>query len=202
MRINTPEVVSLVKKAFPEYNGRRISVEPFHGPMAMNSYWSGGSRDYWAIVNMVTGQQVQIQENGTPWNPGIAPLQALPVNAAIVRHGCGPYESVTVYVNPENLNRYMLPDSTELTRDQKIVLSATRGLKSSYAGIKNYRFSRAASIASITLEQWETAKAELISSGHLNKAGAITDDGRNAIGRTDLYELMPTARVLPELQLA
>ena len=38
----------------------------------------------------------------------------------------------------------------------------------------------------ITTGEWETAKAELIADGMLNKAGAITAKGKNAIGNASL----------------
>lgn len=189
MRIKTPEVMALVHAAFPEYKGKRINVESFRGPMTMQSYWSGGSRDYWSVVNMDTLKSIDIPENGTTWNPAIGPLKELPLNGAVVRYTMGPHESVGVYVNPANLNQFLLPETTELSRDHKIVLAATSGLKSSYGGIKNYRFHEASERTGITLERWEAAKAQLVKDGYLNKAGAITDNGRNAIGRTDLYQL-------------
>ncbi len=185
--------MALVHAAFPGYNGRKVSVNPFVGPMTMNSYWSGGSRDYWAVVDMETFKHAEIPENGTMWNPSLGPLKELPLNGAVIRYTMGPYESVGVYVNAANMNQFLLPASTiELAHNHKIVLAATQGLKSSYAGIKNYRFHQAHERTGITLERWEAAKAQLIKDGYLNKAGAITDNGRNAIGSTDLYQLKET----------
>jgi len=83
----------------------------------------------------------------------------------------------------------MLPQKPALTWAQSVVLAATRGLKSSYAGIPNYRRHAAQREVGITIEEWETAKAECISKGFLNRAGAITDDGRNVIEWTQLYTL-------------
>lgn len=78
---------------------------------------------------------------------------------------------------------------SEVSGDVAVVLAATRGLKASYGGVSNYRLSEARRLTGITPERWEAAKAECIRRGLLNRAGAITVKGRNAIGRTDLYIL-------------
>lgn len=190
MNINSPETKELVRKAFPQYNGRRISVQPFVGPIRLESYWSGGTRDYYALVSLVPGIDLaaNVPENGTPFTPDLKPLEVLPANGALVCYTMGSYEHVTIYVNAENLSK-MLPAPVELSRDEKIVLAATAGLKSSYAGIKNYRFHEATERTGIALQNWDAAKAALVSRGLLNKAGAITDAGRNAIGNTRLDNL-------------
>lgn len=195
LHTSAPEVQSLVRTAFPGYSGKRFTVETFSGPMVLNSYWSGGSRDYWALVNMATGKVFTVPENGTPWtNPRGFKVGRLPLNLALVRHSKGHYESTCVYVSPENISKY-LPAPAELSREEKIVLAATSGLKSSYAGIKDYRFHEANQMTGIPRSLWDSTKAELIGKGLLNKAGAITDAGRNAIGRTDLYQIGKEAAV-------
>lgn len=70
-----------------------------------------------------------------------------------------------------------------------MVLAATRGLKSSYAGIKNYRFHAARESTGITEPEWNQAKDACMAKGLLNRAGAISDDGRNAIEWTQLESL-------------
>lgn len=182
LHVDTPEVRAIVSRAFPEYNGKRFRVEIFQGPMRLDSYWSGGSRDYWTAVRLNDGATATVPENGTPWNPTLEQVEQLPENTALVQYHAGNFEYVTVYVRPESINHLMLPAPVELSRDEKIVLSATRCFKSSYAGIKNYRFSEANQSTGISLEAWDAAKASLIGKGLLNKAGAITDQGRNAIG--------------------
>ena len=86
---------------------------------------------------------------------------------------------ITIYLNQEDLAP-LLPSKQEITEDEKIVLHYTKSLKSTYAGIKNYRFYEANREKGITLERWDRAKNNLISRELLNKRGAITDEGRNA----------------------
>ena len=181
MNINSPEVRSIVAKAFPEYRGKRYSVEAFRGPMRLTSYWDGGSRDYYAAVPLIDGPgRLEVPENGTPFTKELKPLEVLPAGTALVRYTMGRHEAVCVYVNAENLTK-LLPPPVELTDDEKLVLTKTRGLKSSYAGVSNYRFVSAQRETGITAERWEAAKASCIARGLLNRAGAITDAGRNVV---------------------
>lgn len=83
----------------------------------------------------------------------------------------------------------LIPPKPALAWAESVVLAATRSLKSSYAGIKNYRFYEAHERTGITETEWDSAKAVCIQKGLLNRAGAITDDGRNAIEWTRLESL-------------
>ena len=79
-----------------------------------------------------------------------------------------------------------LTEEIPLTNDEMIVLIATRSLKSSYAGIPDYRFREANRQRGITLEQWNVAVAALQQKGLLNKAKAITIKGKNIVGMKNL----------------
>lgn len=96
-----------------------------------------------------------------------------------------------LYVHPDNVRRDMITSSVELTWEEKVVLTATRSLKSSYGGVKNFRYTEANHVTGITLKHWDEAKANLIERKLLNRAGAITNAGRNAIGDPQLRELKP-----------
>lgn len=185
MYISTPEVKSLISRAFPDFKGKNIQVQPFCGPIRCTSYWSGGQRDYYAIIPLSDAYigVACIPENGTPFTTELGPLTQLPVGFALVCHTAGHHENVTVYVNQANLVA-MLPAPVTLSENEHTVLHYTSRLKSSYAGISNYRFHSAnQDNPAFTLENWETAKASCILRGFLNKAGAITESGRNAIAR-------------------
>ena len=75
----------------------------------------------------------------------------------------------------------MLPEKPVLSDDEITVLKYTSSLKSSYAGIKNYRFHEAHRNTGISLDNWNTTKQALIDKKLLRKNGSITADGRNAI---------------------
>ena len=147
--------------------------------MRCDSYWSGGSRDYYVAVNLVTRQTFPVPENGTPFMPEVFQASAIPANWAIVCHTifCGKDLGLTVYVNAENLAK-MLPAPVSLTRAQVVVLVFTRERKSSYNG--RNRQQMAEDEIGMPRVEWEQAKAELVARGLLKSSGAITDDGRNA----------------------
>lgn len=194
-----PEVQEIAKAAFPDYAGKKFSVAAFQGPMNLASHWDGGSRTFYAVVDLNTKRAVEIPQSGTMFDKQTYRMTTLPYNLAVVAHSIfmGKDSGITVYVNPENLTK-MLPKQDEVSWAEKVVLSATRSLKSSYAGIPDYRFRQALKETGITKVEWDEAKAKLIVGGFLNKAGAITDKGKNAIGWTDLYKLKRPAEEKPK----
>lgn len=180
---DAPEVRRIASLAFPAYTGRKFKVDTLTGPKRLDSCWSGGSRDYYVVIDLETGQSVPIPENGTPFSNGgqIFTVDNLPrPNIAIVQHTifCGKDLGITIYVSPENLNRFALPERPALTLAQRIVLAFTIGRKSSYNG--RNRAEMALYEAGLPLAEWDQAKAELIAMGLLKSNGAVTDSGRNA----------------------
>lgn len=182
--IKDASIAPIARTAFPNYNGKTCKVDNFR-PMRVNSYWDGGSKDEFALIDLATKQQWRIptshphfdrQPNGSA--VGILECNELPPNCALVRHSifCGKDAGLTIFVRPDNLAP-LLPMKVELTDDEQRVLVCTRSYKSSYAGISDYRFKQ----SKMTPESWEAAKSSLICKKLLNKAGAITDAGRNAI---------------------
>jgi hypothetical protein len=190
MYINSPETRRIAAIAFPEWKGKKIEVRPFIGPMDLASGWSGGTRSDFVMINISTGATAEVPENGTIARRPVGELKSLPINCMLVEHTifCGTDCGLTIYVNPENLNKFVT-GGDDLGLDHHIVLTATANLKSSYAGISNYRFHEASRETGITAERWETAKSFLISNSYLNKAGAITDKGRNARKYNNLFEV-------------
>jgi len=184
---DSPEVKAIAQAAFPAYTGRKFRVCEFSSPMRLDSNWEGGSRSYYAVLDLVSLRGITIQENGTPFSNGgkIERISELPLNACVVEHVlfCGKDLGIRIYVRPENMTK-MLPDKPiELTTHQRIVLVATRQLKS-FA-----RFDQANSYTGIGRSQYEQAKAELIAKGLFKSNGSITDAGRNAAGNTQLWAL-------------
>jgi hypothetical protein len=160
--------------------------------------WSDGYRDSYCVVRFDGRtasiptepflQRSELHERDYPLRPGYA----------VVRWSQGRYTHVTIIVHPDMVPRFLPNDDAELTRDHLIVLVATRSLKASYGGVKNFRFVEARRDTGITSERWERAKADLIDRKLLNKAGAITNAGRNALeaggyGHKTLFDLRPDA---------
>jgi hypothetical protein len=184
-----PELKALGERLF-SYHGRKFQIVPAES-MTLSSYWDGGSRTYYAVISQVPGeiQSVMIGECGGPFQPPPSKVALNPQTMVVSHHiFCGEDLGLTFYVHPSILPKY-LPEPASLTRNEKIVLCATRSYKSTYAGDGNYRFHEARRITGINLEFWATAKTGLIAKGLLNKSGALTVDGKNAIGWTDLRSL-------------
>lgn len=150
--------------------------------------WDHGSRSHYFAVELQSGAQVAIPgQASAPWDESRRSQSvALKPGFAIVLHRMfsGQDMGLTFYIHPVNAAA-MLPPSVDLSDVQKIVLKATRDYKASYNGQDRYDLAKPYSRDALALypsrEQWEAAKASLIAGGFLNKAGAITVKGRNAI---------------------
>jgi hypothetical protein len=173
-------VVSIVKAAFPSYSGRTVRLKTLTLPMSVRSYWGGGSRDYYAFVRLGDKKTAAVHSNHPAFEPSQpSEVTSLPPGVVIVEHSifCGKDHGITIYARPEDLNPALLAaPMPELSDDEKNCLDKTCGLKNSYGGESNIRFKR----SGMTLERWEAAKASLLAKGFINKAGAATNEGRNA----------------------
>ena len=175
-----PEVKQIALAGFPSYSGKMFRVKQFV-PLTLESTWAGGCRDYYAFVNLATMQAVSVPENGNPFlDVGTFKCSKLPDNIALLRHVIysGKDLGIEIMVNTENLAK-LLPAPVELTMAQKIVLAFTAQRKSSYNG-KN-RAQMALEDVGLPVVEFEQAKAEMIARGLLNSAGAINNEGRNAV---------------------
>ena len=98
---------TIIRKTFPNYSGRRIKISPQRYPLDTTSYWSGGSRSYYAAIDLKTLNVLNVPQNGTPFDGvPIAPNGVtIPLNFAIVEHrysGANP-QTIIIHVNPGEL---------------------------------------------------------------------------------------------------
>ncbi len=146
---------------------------------------SGGSRSYFVFLNLNNMKVKEVPQQGPSdrelkgAKSVMFPEGVVCVERMIFR---GKDLGIRIYVRPANAAK-LLPMQVDLTKDEKTVLSYTTKLKASYGGIKNYRFVEANRDKGITLPEWEKAKADLIQRKLLNRAGAITNKGRNALSQ-------------------
>lgn len=205
--------VPMLLKAFPGYSGRKFRITIHNQPgMSLTSCWDGGSRSYYQVIRLADGAGLAVPENGSGFTAvdqaygpaGLPEAEQLPCPGfAVVEHSifCGQDSGLTMHIHADNAAP-LLPAPIDLTREQKIVLIATRAYKSSYAGISDYRFVEAQRETGITRAQWDEAKASLIARGMLNKAGAITVDGKNAVsGQYDLWKYRPETKLSADRQV-
>lgn len=183
--LDRKDVPQVILNAFPNYNGKKFRLSVCESVDLIGAYWDGGSRTEYCAVKLDTGEVASANPQITnPFRVPEAPSVEIPARTAIVAHiiFCGKDMGLEIFARPEDVAP-MLPPVDELTEDQKIVLKYTSSLKPSYGGISNYRFHEASKYTRITSERWERAKSEMIASGHLDKRGAITPKGRNAVPR-------------------
>lgn len=157
--------------------------------------WSGGTRESFSLIDLATGQTYPNRiESLSPFNGVRRELTIdLDPGMAIVRHSvfCGKDMGLEFFIHPDNAPALLPAPQGELSPVERLVLTATRSLKSSYGGKDRYQMAQTEySCQRILSEagqpfpsraQWDETKAQLIAKGLLNKAGAITPAGRNAV---------------------
>lgn len=187
-------VRALVSRAFPSYTGKQFKLAISDSPINCASYWDSGNRSYFAFANLATGETSATVPAQSAFDRPVAGLDAvsLPDGFACIEHNfSGVRQSITIHIRTSNAAK-MLPAQVELSRLENIVLAYTRCLKSSYAGIPNYRFHEAHEQTGIKQVEWDLTKASLIDRGLLTKQGALTVAGRNA-AKGDLYAFRKSA---------
>ena len=164
------------------YTGNKFKFRVAESVNPSGMQWSGGSRSSYLVINLENNQVSSITDNRPfPHNQGPVPSIDLVPGSAVVEHSifCGKDMGLTFYIHPDNAPLLLPKQDDDISRNEKIVLAYTRALKSSYGGIKNYRFHSAKIQTSISLDDWEAAKTSLIEKKLLRKNGAITPNGRN-----------------------
>lgn len=178
------EVPGVILNAFPEYRGRRFEVGISEKFSIRNTAWNGGSRTTYRLVNLITGEigcLSEIVKDPLRFN-GIDDIP-IPKDIVVVRNiiSCGKDLGIFITIRPENVNHLVIEKEVDLTNDEIMVLRSTSMYKSSYMGIKNYRFYEAKRQFGISKAIWEEAKMNLIDLGFLTKRGALTVKGKNSV---------------------
>lgn len=192
-----PALSEILKVAFPNCKLKQYTVEVSNTVPISGTYWSGGSRNSYVAVNLENMETLNLphlnppQFGGPTENPIVNLLEQTCQVCVVKLSNVGMREYVTFYFAPDNVNKFLTDKSGDsLSNNEKIVLFATRNLKSSYAGIKNYRFNEANTYTGITLKQWNESVDSLIDKGLLRKNKSITPAGKNAVNSINhFYEL-------------
>jgi hypothetical protein len=126
---NAPEIKRVILAAFPNYRKKTASFSAFsESGQNINSYWDGGSRDYYAVVELATMKRGTMPSSSHPYfdvarygmankedgvvkvdHVGNVTLKVLPEGFALVQTGvfCGKEASAHVYFNPANLAKLL-----------------------------------------------------------------------------------------------
>lgn len=156
-------------------NTYKLSTNP---PKHIRSCWEGGTKYSYAFYSLVNGKCEKVHTNHPYFEAGQPNyLEKLPEHVLLVEHCIfqGHDMGITIYANESDLAPMLPAPGPELTEAERIVLTFTKSYK------PQFRLSEAKRVHNITGAAWQTAKTDLIEKGLLNKVGAITADGRNAI---------------------
>lgn len=176
----------LAHASFPEYTGRKFKVQvvPEGTNIDVTSYWDGGSRDYFVVMNLVTMKSMPVPQNGDPYTRKIAPVK-IHENMCVVQHSIfmGKDTGLTFIISEKNAAQLLPSNDVNLDKKEKTVLVLLRSLKPAYRRDE-------ARHAGISNQEYDTIIANLKVKQYVNSSGAITPKGRNAInGIRDLYQL-------------
>ena len=187
--VERTQVAAIVAGTYPDYRGNKIRVIPAETVTFQNLNWQGGTRSQYRACDLSGGPLGSLDK----WNQVHPDRNAaeggeirLPEGAAIVEHSlfCGKDTGLRIYIRPADMPN-LLPAPVELGPVERLVLTATKSYKSSYGGRDRYQMARDDAVGKLasfpSRAVWDAAKASLAERGLLNKSGAITNAGRNAI---------------------
>jgi hypothetical protein len=125
---SAPEVKAVVLAAFPSYRKHNAFLSAFGGGLSINSYWDGGSRTEFAVVELASLQRKSLPTRTHPYfdvavrgltnaenadlevdQVGNVTLKHLPEGFALVAAGtfCGKAATAHVYLNAANMARLL-----------------------------------------------------------------------------------------------
>jgi hypothetical protein len=164
------------------YTGKSITWSAETTYVVQNTYWDEGSRYSYSAVKLGDGKRAKMPQYNPPQfgGPTVPEQPTHPGLVILEENSYGGRRHLHIYVHPDDAPR-LLPPVDTVTDNERTVLTYTARLKNTYGGETNIRFREASRETKITAGEWESAKNALISRRLLNKAGAITVAGRNAI---------------------
>ena len=94
MTIDTKKIAKAVG-----YRGRNIKLKEFYSGISLNSYWDGGSRDYWYFVDAAAGQVVKtVPQNGTMFDRLNLKAEVLEPGQVLVCSAISRGKAVALYI--------------------------------------------------------------------------------------------------------
>jgi hypothetical protein len=187
MYIKPDDLVKQVARiAYPDYTGRTYRVFVQSTPLEVSSTWDGGSRNYWAFVNVSTMKVLSVGDTGYSSSDKVTLLPGIVAVKHIIF--CGKDLGLEFYIHPDNAPAMLadgnMPDLNDL---QKAWLGCLCGLTS--AGRKD-------TISRYHLPLWlvDVLNNELADKGLVkiasNGAVSATMQGKNARETFDQYGSM------------
>ena len=193
-------VKRIVNAAVPGFKGRKFYATIGTKVTFYGAYWDEGSKNDWFLIRLSDLACKRVEDH--PYfreSPVHDATHDIPDGFAVVKYHRGRMDYVEIIAPPSAITP-LLPKPVNLSRDESIVLVAHCSLKSSYAGISDYRRHEAKQLTGITDERYDAAKAALVAQGYINPRNAVTIEGRNArngLEFTELYQYRPQRELIP-----
>lgn len=109
-KVRRADIRSILRATFPDYHGRKFTVDPSGRVTFSDLHWGGGTRNEYRAV-MLYGLRVEPVPAGLPWESPTDGLAVdIPRGVLVVEHSyhCGVDCGIRVHCNPLDL-RQMLP---------------------------------------------------------------------------------------------
>lgn len=170
---------AIFKKAFPEYNGKKWKITPKESvDVTYGNYSSGGTRYDYVLLNINNDEMLEVPTQHPYFDRQITGADNVPLGNGVIcvihKHFCGKDMGLELLLHPNDMTKY-LPPPVDLDANEVWLLRATQ------SWISSYRKERVQAYFNNDQSVIETVKQSLITKGLLNKAGAITPAGRNAL---------------------
>lgn len=117
MKVQKHDVWHVAGKAFPEYTGRKFSVEYADKFTAHDLNWGGGTRNSYSAVNLDTGEVNSTGPIPAPWaHSSEGKTHSIPLRWAVVVHSffCGKDVGLRVIVNKEDGVKWLTHEPLEV----------------------------------------------------------------------------------------
>ena len=108
IKLNTKQARPVVQATFPEYKGRKFSIEFTTTVTMYDTNWGGGTRNVYKFVR--SDGNVASLPSFAPWNnPVEGKTVDLPENVMMVEHSdfCGHDMGIRIYAHPVWANKYL-----------------------------------------------------------------------------------------------
>jgi|SRR3990167_758128 len=107
-KLSKAQVRGILKATFPDYKGRKFSIEFRYQLTFYDTNWSGGTRNEYAFIR-ADGRQAMLNAP-PPWiNHYEGQTVGIPQDIIIVQHSmfCGQDCGITLYANPCNMPNWL-----------------------------------------------------------------------------------------------
>ena len=115
MKVTRAQAKPILERTFPNYNGRKVSVEFTDTVEFYDLNWDGGTCNQYAAVSTDgASRSFEGFNAAAPWNnPYEGAKVGLPENVAVVRHSdfCGHDCGITIYLHPANAPKWLASGS-------------------------------------------------------------------------------------------